>query len=125
MKKLIITLLALCLCVPLIPVPIGAAQAAGARGRVKAVFTDRRAAPAADALVGIAQQLRPDGQPLGIVAPEAAQVAAFQKDRRADARAVVQGKALNVKNRSLQADPSSYCRRSRRRAPCTQAAGRA
>lgn len=29
MKKLIITLLALCLCVPLIPVPIGAAQAAG------------------------------------------------------------------------------------------------
>jgi hypothetical protein len=56
-----------------------------------------------DATSGKYLQLWPGLERLGVVTPKAAQVAALEKDRRPDARTVVDGKTLNVGNDSREA----------------------
>ena len=61
-----------------------------------AVLAGLQAGGAADAALGIEQELGRRGLALGVVAPGAVQWATLHKDGGADARAVVDGKALDV-----------------------------
>ena len=63
---------------------------------LRARRTHARTFAAADALVRVTGCLRAGADALGIVAPDAAQRAALEKQRRAYARAVVDGEALYV-----------------------------
>jgi hypothetical protein len=65
---------------------------------VPAMLAGRQALTAENALLRVKLDLSFDAQPFGIVAPEAAQRAAFKKNRRADARPIVNRKPLDVKD---------------------------
>ena len=68
---------------------------------------DGGAGTASDALFRVEFDLPFSFQSFGIVAPETAERTALQKDRRADPRAVVDGKLLNIENAAFHA-PASF-----------------
>jgi hypothetical protein len=65
---------------------------------MRALLAALKAHPASDTAAGKDLYLRLGLERLWIMAPKAPQIAAFEKHRRPDARAVVDGKALNVGN---------------------------
>jgi len=65
---------------------------------VRALRTDHETMATADAPQGGEDQLRLSGYPLRVVAPQTVQRAAFEKDRGPDARAIVDGEALDVED---------------------------
>ena len=94
-----------------------AAAAGGAAGPVQPVRVRRKqmrapgaggACPAADAFVRVETELRRGRFALRIVAPGAVERTAFQKYRRADARPVLDRKALYIENCTRNQEPSPF-----------------
>ena len=65
---------------------------------VRALLTDLDAFTTQDAARGVELDLGLELEPLGVVAPETVQRAAFQKHRRADARTIVDRKTLYIED---------------------------
>ena len=74
-------------------------------GRCGSLAFDRADRPAGIAVqteIGADQQLRSTTHPLGVVAPAATEGAAFEKDRRPDPGAVMDGASLEVEDLAFE-----------------------
>jgi hypothetical protein len=72
-----------------------------AAGAVKSVWADRRTPAAADTFFRHKRKFRRAGLRLRIVTPPAVEGAAFEKDRRPDAGAVIDGEFFDIENNSV------------------------